>query len=65
MTLTGSGSDRAKRRWGLQEGEQKMLLEQLRHKFGELTDALLARVRQADEATLDDHAKRAFTADSI
>ena len=42
-----------------------MLLEQLRHKFGELTDALLARVRQADEATLDDHAKRAFTADSI
>ena len=30
-----------------------------------MTGEQLARVRQADEATLDDYAERAFTADSI
>ena len=40
------------RKEGLLAGEQKMLLKQLRHKFGEPTDAQIARVRQADEAHL-------------
>jgi hypothetical protein len=47
------------------QGEQRMLLKQLRLKFGELTDEQFARVQRADEADLDRYAQRIFTADSI
>jgi hypothetical protein len=53
------------RKEGLVEGAQGMLLKQLRHKFGALTEAQIHRLRQADEATLDSYAERVMTADSI
>jgi hypothetical protein len=52
------------RKEGHLEGARTMLLKQLRH-FGEPTQDQVARIRQADEATLDRYAERIRTADSI
>jgi hypothetical protein len=49
----------------LVEGARTMLLKQLRHKFGPLSEEQVGRVREADAATLDRYAERTVTADSI
>jgi hypothetical protein len=47
------------------EGARTMLLKQLRHKFGPLSEEQVGRVREADATTLDRYAERTVTADSI
>lgn len=50
---------------GLREGLRSVVLKLLRLKFGELDDAVQARIAAADEATLDRYAERVLSADSI
>ena len=50
---------------GLLEGQRKLLLKQLRARFGELTEAALARVNGADIAQLDIWAERVLSAPTL
>lgn len=53
------------RQEGRKEGQKEMLLHLLREKFVELRDDEVARVETADDAMLDQYAKRILTADSV
>jgi hypothetical protein len=50
---------------GRQEGQRQLLLKQVRHRFGELSEADSARLASADVETLGRWAERIFTATSI
>jgi len=50
---------------GRAEGRKQMLLDQLKLKFGELNEADIARVEEADESALRQYSERVLTADSI
>ena len=50
---------------GLREGLRSVVLKLLRLKFGELDDAVQARIAAADEATLDRYAERVLSADTL
>jgi hypothetical protein len=49
-------------RRGLLKGRRKVLLEQLRKRFGELPPEVVARVDEADVSLLDLWVERVFTA---
>jgi hypothetical protein len=57
------------RQQGLEQGRllerREMLLEQLREKFGELSDADEAKIAEADAETLASCIKRVIRADSV
>jgi hypothetical protein len=50
---------------GRQEGERKLLVRQLRRRFGELPAAVLARIEHADEATLERWSEELLDAPSL
>ncbi|TKC99130.1 hypothetical protein [Polyangium fumosum] len=50
---------------GREEGRREMLLEVLRERFGEIPEAMLARVATASGATLSRWAKRSYAASSL
>lgn len=50
------------RRQGIVEGQRQMLLRQLRARFGELTETIVARVEAAGTAELDLWAERVLSA---
>ena len=50
---------------GRTEGRKQMLLDLMRLKFGELSEADIARVEQADESALRQYSLRVLTADSV
>ena len=50
---------------GKAEGKAELLLRLLERRFGVPSDALAARIRGADSATLDRWAERVLFADSI
>jgi hypothetical protein len=52
-------------RQGMQQGEARVLERLLRLKFGELPDAVRARLAQADEATLLAWSERVLSATSL
>jgi hypothetical protein len=49
----------------MMQGQRKTLLRQLRLRFGEVPETLVAQVQAADEATLDTMLDRVVTASSI
>jgi hypothetical protein len=53
------------RREGLREGEQRVLLKQLRQRFGELPAVVVARVEAADLPELDAWTERIMTASRV
>jgi flagellar biosynthesis/type III secretory pathway protein FliH len=50
---------------GLAKGQRKVLLRQLRARFGALPEPVMARIRAADEAQLDAWADRVLTAPTL
>jgi predicted transposase/invertase (TIGR01784 family) len=53
------------REQGLLQGQARALLRQLRAKFGELPEAIVTRVQQADEEQLDQWTERILTAETL
>jgi uncharacterized protein YnzC (UPF0291/DUF896 family) len=50
---------------GLRRGQQQVLLKLLRLKFGDVRDEDVARIEQADDASLERSLERVLTADSV
>ncbi|WP_233561015.1 DUF4351 domain-containing protein [Sorangium cellulosum] len=65
MTALGRQGRQAGEREGRQEGQRSTLLKQLRLRFGELPEPVVARVRAADAAQIEGWTERVLTSPTL